>query len=187
MTTVAKLITSHFLIAALAVILTYEGAKAFWTEHEQHALAAQSLKESQQTIAGLQRDIEAVNAQASSDRARLQRALASVKTPQQAAAAIPQVPLLTDLPLNTRPVPGNPVQVQVDAVALYTELNQCAQQAVTLSACQKNSENFMQINSQLTEQIAVLKKKPTLWLRVKHVAEAVGIGIAIGLGIGAHL
>lgn len=185
--TFTKLITSHFLIAALAVILTYEGAKAFWTEHEQHALAAQSLKQSQQTIADLQKNIAAVNAQASSDRARLQRALASVKTPQQAAAAIPSVPTLTNVPLNTRPSPDNPAQVSVDAVALYTELNTCAQQKITLDACQATAASNAKIIDTQTAEIKVLKKKPSFLSRLKHIAEAVGIGIAIGLGIGAHL
>ena len=185
--TTLKWIGTHLLVCTLGVAITYYAAKAFYEEHEQHALAAQSLKESQQTIVDLQHNIAAVNAQASSDRARLQRALASVKTPQQAAAAIPQVPLLTDLPLNARPTPDNPVQVQVDAVALYTELNQCAQQIVTLQACQSTAASNAKIIEAQNAEITVLKKKPTLWMRVKHVAEAVGVGVAIGLGIGARL
>ena len=178
--TLLKLIWSHSLIAVLAVAITYEGAKAFWAEHEQRALAEQSLKTAQSTIAGLQSNIAAVNAQASSDRARLERALASVKTPQQAAAAIPQVPLLTNLPLNMRQAPDNPAQVSVDAVALYTELNTCAQQTVTLTACQKDYASLQQIDVQKDDQIKTLKKKPSFLSRLKHIAEAVGIGIGIG-------
>jgi hypothetical protein len=174
-------IWTHLLVSILAVGITYYAAKAFWTEHEQHALAEQSLKTAQTTIAGLQSNIAAVNAQASSGRARLERALASVKTPQQAAAAIPQVPLLTNVPLNMRPVPDNPVQVSVDAVALYTELNTCAQQKVTLDACQQNVTDLQQIDAQKDVQIKVLKKKPSFLSRVKHVAEAVGVGIVIGV------
>jgi len=179
--TILKLIWSHAFVAFLAIAITYYAAKAFYQEHEQHALAAQSLRAAQTTIAGLEANIAAVNAQASSDRARLQRALASVKTPVQAAAAIPSVPLLTDLPLNTRPAPSNPAQVQVDAVALYTELNTCAQQSVALKACTQNAADLTQIAAQKDAQIGVLKKqKPSFLTRMKHVAEAVAIGIGIG-------
>ena len=75
--TILKLIWSHALIATLAIGITYEATKAFWNEHEQHVLAEQSLKSAQTTITGLQSNIAAVNAQAASDRARFERALAS--------------------------------------------------------------------------------------------------------------
>jgi hypothetical protein len=175
------LVFTHLIVAVLAVAITYGAAHAFWSEHEQHALAAQSLKAAQTTIDGLTRNIAAVNAQASSDRARLQRALASVKTPQQAIAAIPSVPLITNLPLNARIAPDNPTQVSVDAVALYTEINQCAQQTVALNACTQNVSDLTQIEAQQAAQIKVLKKKPTLLTRIKHVAEAVGVGVLIGV------
>ena len=179
-----KWIWTHLLVCTLSVGLTYELAKSWYAEHEAHALAEQSLKASQQNIAVLQSNIAAVTAQASSDRARLQRALASVKTPKQAAAAIPSIPLLTNLPLNMRQAPDSPVQVSVDSVALYTELNTCAQQTVELTACTQKAADLTQIEAQQTAQIAVLKKKSPLLSRVRHVAEAVGIGIGIGFILG---
>ncbi len=83
-----------------------------------------------------------------------------------------------------RPAPDSTVQVSVDSVALYTELNTCAQQTVTLDACQKTVADLTQIGAQQTAQIAVLKKKSPFLSRVRHVAEAVGIGIGIGFILG---
>jgi cytoskeletal protein RodZ len=182
-----KWIASHLSVSLLTGALVWISLHALFAEREQRLLAEQSLKASQATVASLQHDIATTAAQAQADRARLARALASVHTPAQAAAAIPSVPLLTDLPLHTRIAPDNPAQVSVDATALYAELNQCAQQTVELTACQKTSADLTQIQAQQASEIKVLKKKPSLLHRIGRTLETVGIGVGIGALLGAHL
>jgi hypothetical protein len=192
-----KWIISHCVVVVIAVTVAWGVLHAFYREHEARALAEQTVKQqtqdiktSQLAIAQLEAEIAATNAHAAAADRALKSALATVKTPAQAVAAIPSV---SDVPLNVRVAPDNPLQVSVDAVALYSELNQCAQSRVDLSACQKNAANFLQISADKDQQLAadktiitVLKKKPSFFHRLKTTFEIIGISLGIGMAIGAH-
>ena len=192
-----KWIISHFVVVVVAVMVAWGVLHSFYHEHEARALAEQTVKQqsqdiktSQLAIAQLEAEVAATNAHAAAADRALKSALATVKTPAQAVAAIPSV---SDVPLNARPSPDNPTQISVDALALYTELNQCAQSRVDLAACQKNALDLAAIDSQKDRQlsddktaIAALKKKPSLIHHIESSLKVVGISLGIGIALGAH-
>ena len=92
-------------------------------------------------------------------------------TPSQVVAAIPT---LTDVPLATREITGNPVDVEVAAQPLMQLVGELKTAQIELGACQ-------QVSGLKDQQIVALKKKPKFFTRLKHVAEAVGVGVGIGL------
>ena len=161
------------LIAAGLIFVHYWQA-----EHDARVAADAQVKTAQTSIANLQTNIAATNAAAASERAALVRALSAIKTPAQAVAAIPTI---STVPLNSRVAVDNHAQVSVDAVALYTELNQCAQTTVALNSCTVDLKNETAIVAQQQTEIVALKKKPKFLTRVKHVFEAVAVGVGIGV------
>jgi hypothetical protein len=150
-----------------------------WTqEHDQRLLAEQTVKAAQTQVQTLQAQIASEQAQAAATIASIQAKVISVKTPQQAVAAIPD---LSSLPLNARPAVDNPTQVSVDAVPLAQTLGQCSEDKVALLSCQQEQGQKDQIISEQKIEIVALKKKPSFLRRVLGTAKAVGIGIGIGV------
>jgi hypothetical protein len=171
---------SHLVwIVAIAVALVI-GHVALG-EHDARVKAEASIKASEATVASLQQQIAATNAQAAQKVQVITKVvhdLGPAPTTGQIVAAIPQ---LTDAPLNARTIPGDPTNISVAAFPLIQVLQQAATDHVNLGACQSDLKNETAISAQKDMQIAVLKKKPAFLTRVKHVAEAVGAGIIIGV------
>jgi hypothetical protein len=171
----------NFLKTHLFYILLIAGmvlAGRMWLqEHDARVLAEQTVKARESDVKVLQSNIvtvtqqmQANDAKAASSIAALQKALASVKTPTQAIAAIPSV---SDLPLHSRVAVDNPTQVSVDALPLFQELNECKQDAVQLQACTMDLASQKQIDADKDKQIAdknaeikALTKKKSLFKRI---------------------
>jgi len=168
---------SHLVwVVAVAVALVI-GHVAL-SEHDARVKAEASIKASEATVASLQQQIAANNAQAAKTVQVIVKTVSDVKTPAQAVAAIPT---LTDTNLNARVAPDNPSAVEVDAIPLIEVLGQCKVDHVNLDACSQNLKAETEIVAQKNNEISALKKKPAFLTRVKHVAETVGFGIAVGL------
>ncbi len=157
------------------------GGRVWLTEHDQRMAADAAIKVSQANISNLQQQIkdrDAAAAQKTQTIVKIVHDLGPAPTTGQIVAAIPQ---LTDAPLNARTIPGDPVNISVAAMPLVTVLQQAAMDHVANSACQADLTAQKSISAQKDLEIAALKKKPSFLNRVKHVAEAVGVGITIGL------
>jgi len=170
-------IVSHLVwVVAIAVALLI--GHAWLGEHDAWVKAEASIKASEATVASLQQQIAANNAQAAKTVQVIVKTVSDVKTPAQAIAAIPT---LTDTPLNARVAPDNPAAVEVDAVPLIEVLGQCKIDHVNLDACTQNLKDETLIVAQKNAEIVVLKKKAPFLTRLKHGAELVGAGLMIGL------
>ena len=173
-------VLSHIIWLVAAVTL-YIGFSAWRGAHDQALIAQTTIKGSQDVIAQLQKQIaanDAAAAQKTQTIVKIVHDLGPAPTTGQVVAAIPQ---LTDAPLNARTIPGDPVNISVAAMPLVTVLQQAAVDHVANSACQADLTAQKSISAQKDLEIAALKKKPSFLNRVKHVAEAVGVGVAIGL------
>lgn len=163
------------LIAAVATHLVFASWRA---EHDARLVSEVKVHAAEDQVKSLEQQMQDRDAVAAQQISALRKQAASVKTPVQAIAAIPQV---SNVPLNARVLPDNPQQVGVDAVPLFQELSSCKEQAVTLGACQANLKDTDAVVTQKNVEIAVLKKKPGFWKRLKSGAKKVGAGVAIGL------
>lgn len=149
-----------FVVAGLGAFLAFDSWRA---EHDARLLAEQQVKDSEARIKDLQ-------AEADRKVQVITKIVHDAKTPQQVIAAIPEV---SSLPLNPRPVAGDPLSVQVDAKNLLDELAAGKAAEVQLGACQEQGK-------EKDKEIAALKKKPGFWHRLGSGAKKVAIGVAIG-------
>lgn len=171
---------SYLRLHAVYIILIVLGIVGFrlWLEqHDQRVLAEQQLKQSQLQVASLQQQIQQTQAAAQQKVAVIQRTVTAAKTPAQQMAAIP---MLSDLPLNARPAVNLPDAVTVDLAPLVQELGACKSCQVQLAACQETVSLKDQQLAAKDKEVTALKARPPFWVRVKHIAEAVGAGVAIG-------
>ena len=150
-------------------------------EHDRRLLADQQVKASEASVKTLQEQIEATRASAAKQHADVLALVKSVKTPAQAIQAIPT---LTDVPLNTRPGP-DPMSVTVDATALFNGLAVCKQDKIDAAACSQVSAKQDEQIKEKDKEIAVLKRKPRFWARLKGILKtaAVTVGVVEGLRI----
>lgn len=172
-------IEKHFeaLLVGFGALVLALATVAFVQEHDARILAEQTVHQSQDRVAVLEKDKQDVQAAGDMQIAKLQKQAQTVKTPAQAIQAIPA---LSDVPLNARPVPGVPTAVTVDAVPLFNELNSCKQDAVNLNTCSLQLGDEQKIEAEKDIQITALKKKPGFFKRLEHEAEVLAIGVAIG-------
>ncbi len=162
------------LIVTGAVLLA---GTSWLREHDARILAEQTVKQSQDRVAVLEKQSQDVARAGNVQIAKLQKQAVTVKTPAQAIQAIPE---LTDVPLNARPLPDAPSAVEVEAVPLFQELNKCKQCEVDKGVLSAELDIEHKIEVEKDQQITTLKKKPGLWKRVESTAITVGIGAAIG-------
>lgn len=155
-------IKTHFTYVAIILIGVVCG-RLWLKEHDVRVLAEQQVKVSEAQIKTLQ-------AQAVTQVAALHTHVVAVKTVPQAIAEIPE---LTNLPINARAVPDSRVDVTVAWQPLLASLEHGKECDIQLTA-------ETAIVAQKNVEITSLKKKPSFFSRVRHVAEAVGVGIAIG-------
>jgi hypothetical protein len=165
------------------VLLIIVGLIAFrcWlSEHDARVAADNAAKVAEANVAALRSQIAASDAAAAQTIAALKDAARRVKTPEQAIAAIPDV---SSLPLHATAAP-TPGFVQVDALNLYTELNECKQDKTALDACVTARSADEAIIVQKDNEIVALKKKPSFFKRLGSVFKQVGVGIGIGFALG---
>jgi hypothetical protein len=169
------------------IILLVGGVIAFrsWlSEHDARVAAENTVKINTVKVADLQAQINAIPAQTAAKVQVVTRIVHDAQTPTQVVAAVPQ---LTDAPLNTRTIPGNTVDVQVNAAALVTVLGELKTSQIDIGACQQTDGLKDQQIVTLQNTIKVLQAKPKFWHRVGSVAKAVGIGVGIGVVLGVKL
>lgn len=147
-------------------------------EHDARVLADTTIKQQEVVVADLKKQIATTQVQAAQKVIVVKQVVARATTPKEVVATLPT---LTELPLNAQPVPDSPTDVQVAAVPLVQLAGEAKEAKIQLEACQSVGELK---DKQLTAkdvEIVALKKKPKFLTRVKHVAEAVGVGVVIGL------
>lgn len=163
------------------IILIVGGAIAFrvWLQEHDARIAADNVAKQQEVlVAGLKQQIEATQVQAAQQVKVVKQVVAKASTSSDVVAILPT---LTPFPLNTRPVPTSPLDVQVEALPLLQLAGDDKETHIELEACQQVGELK---DKQLTAkdvEITALKKKPGFFRRVVGVAKAVGVGVGIGL------
>jgi len=160
--------THVFYIIIIAVGLI--AFRSWLQEHDARVLAEQTVKQQQSLIAD-------ITQQAAQKVRVVTKVVHDAVTPTQVVAAIPS---LTGLPLATREIPGDPVNVTVAAQPLIQLAGDDKTARIQLEACQ-------QIGEAKDKQIEALKKKPAFWKRVEGTLKAVGVGVGIGLLLSTHL
>ena len=175
------LLTHLLWIVALGV--GYAGFSQWKYEHDTNAAKAVQIAVAQNTITQLNAQIIANNTQAAQKVTTITKIVHDVTTPAQAVAAIP---ILTNIPLNARVIPGNAVDVEVAALPLVDLIGQYQIAQTNLSACQANITAEKAIVVQQAGEIATLKKKPPLKQRIVHALKVGGTIFGIGVVIGAH-
>jgi hypothetical protein len=173
---------THLFYVAL-IIVGIVAFRSWLTEHDERLAAEQVAKVAEANIATLRTQIATSDAAAAQTIAALKKKATTVKTPEQAITAIPDV---STLPLHATASPQAGF-VQVDALALYQELNQCQQDRTALGACQVARTNDEKIIEQKDQEIAAYKRPKSFWHRTVSTLKAVGIGVGIGLVLGGHL
>lgn len=183
LTTFGKTHLTYIVIILIGLI----AFRSWLAEHDARAASEMVVKAEQTQIADLQQQIQAINADTAQKVQVVTKVihdLGPTPTPAQVIAAVPQ---LTEVPLNTRAAPDNPVQVSVDALPFVNLLAQAKEDAINLKACTDTSAIKSQQLAAKDIEIAVLRKKPNFWHRVIGTAKAVGVGIGIGAILAAKL
>lgn len=171
-----------YVLSAVGVLLLALGFLSWLREHDARILAEQTIKASESRVDSLQAQADSADRSAKTQIAALKKQAAAVQTPAQAIAEIPK---LTDLPLNSRPVPELPSAVQVDALPLFQALTECKSTAVQLAACSTKLDLSQKIEAEKDTQITALRKPGGFWKRFGTTLKDVGIGVAIGYGVHA--
>jgi hypothetical protein len=174
--------THLFYITLIGVTLVC--AKVWLQEHDARIKAEATVKLEQASIAQLQAQISATDKATMQQIAALKQRAATVRTPAQAIVAIPDVSQLHPI-LN--PVPNDPANVTVQALPLFTALEQCKEVNIDDTACHKDLDASKQIIADQTLEIKALKKKPSFLKRVWGIAKiaiiSAGVGVLLARGI----
>lgn len=170
------MLKTHLFYIVILVLLV-GGGKLWLSEHDARVQAENTVKASEVTVKTLQAQINNIPAQTAAKVQTIIKVVHDAQTPAQVVAAIPT---LTNIPLAVRAIPGNLVDVEVAAQPLMQLVGELKTSEVQLGACQQTDGLKDQQITQLQNTIKALQKKPKFLTRVKHVAEAVGIGVGIG-------
>lgn len=168
----------------ILIIVGVVGTHVWLQEHDARIAAENVVKVQELKVADLQSQIETTQQQAATKVQVITKIVHDAVTPSQVVAAIPS---LTNIPLETRAVPGDPVDVTVAAAPLVQLAGEAKTAEINLAACENvGLLKDQQLLAKDTE-IKALKKKPRFFKRVFGVAKAVGVGVGIGLLISGHL
>ena len=175
---------THLFYVVLILVGIY-GFHTWLEEHDEKQAAERQAAVAEVQIKTLQQQVIAVQQTAVTKVAAVHKIVQQATTHAQQIAAVPD---LSDIPLNLREGPeiNNPDTVEVSLVALTKELGQCKEDQINLQACTATSALKDQQLALKDQEIVSLKKKPKFLTRLKHVAEAVGVGIAIGVVLAVH-
>jgi ribosomal protein L11 len=174
--------THIFYIVLIAVGLI--AFRSWLQEHDARQAADNTVKQQEAQVADLKQQIVTANQQAAQKVQVVTKIVHDAVTPSQVVAAIPS---LTNVPLNTREVPGNPTDVLVAAQPLIQLAGDDKAAHIQLEACQQVGALKDQQLTAKDVEIAALKKKPSFWKRVLGTAKAVGVGVGIGLLLSTHV
>lgn len=168
-----------FVIAGIAIF----AFQAWLAQHDARLQAESQEKISEHVIDDLKAEMASRELQRQKDVQIVTKIVHDVKTPDQAVTAIPQ---LTNVPLNTRVIPGSPSEVAVAAQPLVELLGQCKIDATNLMACQKDLADETKIATELESEKQAWKKAAghhsffgKVWAGAQKVG-LLGIGIALG-------
>lgn len=152
--------------------------RAWLQEHDARARAEYVIQEQDAVVAQLKGQITTAQVQAAQKVQVVKQAVAKAVTPSEVIATLPT---LTNLPLNTRPVPNDPINVEVAALPLIQLAGEAKEDKINLEAC-KLVDTFKdkQLDAKDVE-IKALKKKPGFWHKMKSYGETVGISVAVGM------
>ena|SRR5208282_5078218 len=171
------------LVWIIALAVGFYGFTQWRYEHDNSAAKAAQLQVAQANIANLQAQIVANDNQAAQKVQVITRIVHDAQTPAQVVAAIPT---LTDIPLNARTIPNDPVDVEVAAVPLIDLIGRFAADETNLTACRSDLTAEKAIVVQQQTEIIILKRKPPLKQRLIHAAKVGGTILGIGILIGLH-
>lgn len=178
-------IVSHLIwIVAIAVALVIGNIAL--QQHDARVRAEITIKASQANIEQLQQQVKDRDAQLAQKVTTITKVVHDLGPAPTSGQIVEAIPKLTDVPLNARAIPNDATNISVAAFPLIQVLQQAATDHVALGTCQGDLKDQTAISTQKDVQIAALKKKPTLLVRIKHVAEAVGVGIVIGVVLAGH-
>lgn len=172
---------------AFYLILIAVGVFAFRTwsvEHDARMIAEAENKPLQEQVKALQAHQTATDAAAGKQVQVITKVVHDAQTPAQVIQAIPT---LTDVPLNARIIPNDPVNVEVAAIPLMQLVGELKTSQVQLGACRSDLADEKKIAGDQTQIITNLKKKPAFWGRVKGTLKTVGVGIGIGIVLAHYL
>jgi len=157
------------------------GFRSWLAEHDQRLASDAAVKQNQVIVADLRQQIAARDAAAAIQKATVVKITQAAKTPEQIVQAIPQ---LTDVPLNTRIVPGlQPTEVAVQAPALLQLVSDLKTTSIDLATCQGDLADEKKIAATDEDTIKELRKKPKFWARVKSHGKAGIVGAVILEGV----
>ena len=195
-----KQYASTHLFYLIVIGISLLAFRSWQQEHDARLLAEQQIKSSdaavkvsEQQISSLEKQITANDQRSAQQIASLGKLIAAAKTPQQAAAEIPQV--ATNLPSAVVVEPDQSIAFpKEDVLPLFQDLADGKVAAVKLAQCQTDYSAEQQIAAQKDSQlkqkdteIAALKKPKGFWRRFGGTVKQVGIGIGIGIALGGHL
>lgn len=158
--------------------LAFVSFRVWLSEHDQRMSALATIKQQEVTVADLKAQIATVQQQAAQQTQVVKQVVVKATTPSAVVTALPQ---LTTLPLKPQVVPNDPVDLMVQAEPLVQLAGEAKTAEVQLVACQQTTDLQDKQLTAKDAEITALKKKPRFLNRVKHVAEAVGVGVAIGV------
>jgi hypothetical protein len=172
---------SHLIWVALAAGL-FVGFRSWRAEHDQRMADEKAVAVSQQVVKSLQDQITQRDAASAKQVQTIVKVIHDVATPQQAVAALPTVlqqPLASPVSVSGT---GDWLVPKADVLTIFGQLadDKICRAELTTASADLVSEKA--INTQLTGQIAILKKKPKFWSRVKSDLKKVGVGVALTVG-----
>jgi hypothetical protein len=173
--------TWHLHIFYLVIIVALIFGGRMWVQERDLRMAQET------TVAVLQNHVQTLEAQinqrdeqAAKQQQVIVKVIHDVQTVPQAVAAVPQV-VTTPLPVPvTSDASGDMIIPKDDVIQVFDQLADdklCNSKLSTAAADLVDEKN---INANLTQQIAVLKKKPKFIKRVLRDAKLIGIGAGLG-------
>lgn len=173
-----KIYAHTHLFYIILIVVGLVSFRVWLSEHDARAAAEVKVKESEQTVATLQKQIESIPVQTAAKVQVVTKVVHDAATPAQVVAAIPD---LTNIALQPRVSPVNPLNVEVAAAPLMQLVGELKTSQIELGACQQVSGLKDQQLVAKDVEIVALKKKPRFIKRIENVAIAVGAGIGIGV------
>lgn len=160
------------------IILIVGGVVSFrvWlSEHDSRIAAENNVRQAEVNIVTLQKQIDSIPAQTATKVQVVTRVVHDAVTPSQVVAAVPQ---LTEIPLATRAIPGNQVDVEVAAQPLMQLIGELKTSQIELGGCQQ--VNALKDQQIVQLQVEVKAAKPKFLQRVKQNVVAFAVGVAVG-------
>jgi hypothetical protein len=176
-------VLSH-LIWIIAVAIALVGFHSWKLEHDDKLAIKQAEAVAEVQVKNLQQQIRDRDAESAQKVQTIVKVVHDVKTPEQAAQALPQVVTVPlPAPVETQPN-GSWLVPQADVLPVFQQLADdkiCREQLTTTT---KDLVDTKAIVVARDTEIKTLKKPRGFWGHVKDTAKDVGIGVGIGFMLG---